>query len=134
MKSSVVHAMIAKIVTAAFFSVPMFFVASLIPEHRVEADTIQWTLNNGSFADGGAVSGSFVWDTTSETATSFNFAVSGGNTGTFPPITYSNLTSGFLLVQNPDDVVVFCLVHVEIVSCAFRSAMEHSTPRPRHYL
>jgi len=86
---------IAKVMFAALLSVSMFFAPSFGTKDRAEAATIQWTLNNGSFNDGGTVSGSFVWDTISNTATSWNFAVSGGNTSTFPAATYSNATSTF---------------------------------------
>jgi len=82
---------------------------------RAEAATIQWTLNNGSFDDGGAVNGSFIWDTTLHAATSWNFAVSGGDTGTFPPVTYSTGNTGHLFgdeIQPGIDVVYFCLSQV----------------------
>ena len=59
--------------------------------HQTKAATIEWTINNGNFADGGVVTGSFNWDTDLKTLTSWNFSVSGGDTSDFPsPFTYSD--------------------------------------------
>ena len=57
---------------------------------QAHAATIQWTINNGVFDDGGTVNGSFLWDTDTNDLVSWNLSVSGGDTATFSEITYSN--------------------------------------------
>lgn len=57
--------------------------------NQAQADLIEWKLNNGNFADGGSITGSFVWDTVLNESVSWNFNVAGGDTATFAPFTYS---------------------------------------------
>jgi hypothetical protein len=59
------------------------------------ARAITWTLN-GTFNDGGAVSGTFVFDPdlgASQTISTFNFVVSGGNTSLFFPFNFTPVNS-----------------------------------------
>ena len=62
---------------------------------RSEASTVDWVLHDGAFSDGGTVSGSFVWDSTLNTVTSWNFVVSAGSNAYFSADTYSTSTSTF---------------------------------------
>jgi hypothetical protein len=54
---------------------------------------VTWTLSGATFNDGGTATGSFVYDADTNTLSSWSVSVAGGNTGTFPPITYDT-TSG----------------------------------------
>jgi hypothetical protein len=59
------------------------------------AHAITWTLN-GTFADGGTVSGTFVYDPdlgSTQNINTFNIAVSGGNTGVFFPFDFTPANS-----------------------------------------
>jgi hypothetical protein len=107
--------MVSQVVRAAYaatgFVVLVFcFLADGTPD-RAQAASILWTLHNGGFNDGGSVSGSFVWDTDLATVTSWNFAVSGGDTAAWPPVTYSNATSSFdaanINITPGDDLIRF---------------------------
>lgn len=61
-----------------------------------QAASVTWTLNKFAFDDGGTASGSFTWDNVGKTATSWNISVSGGNTSSFPALTYTSLNSDSL--------------------------------------
>ena len=53
---------------------------------------VTWTLDGATFADGGTASGWFVYDLDApggQILTDFSISVDGGDTVTFPPITYS---------------------------------------------
>jgi hypothetical protein len=54
---------------------------------------VTWTLSGATFSDGGTATGSFVYDVDTGTLSNWSVSVAGGNTGTFPPITYDT-TSG----------------------------------------
>lgn len=49
---------------------------------------VTWTLSGATFNDGGTATGSFVYDADTGTLSNWSVSVAGGNTGTFPPITY----------------------------------------------
>ena len=78
---------------------------------QAHAATIEWTINDGIFDDGGTVSGSLLWDTDTNNLVSWNFLVSGGDTTNFPESTYSNtLPLNFgadLLDVNNDPFLIF---------------------------
>ena len=79
--------------------------------NQAHAATIQWTINNGVFDDGGTVNGSFLWDTDTNDLVSWNLSVSGGDTATFSEITYSNTlplnVGADLLDGNGDPFLIF---------------------------
>ena len=54
---------------------------------------VTWTLSGATFNDGGTATGSFVYDADTNALSNWSVSVAGGNTGTFPPITYDT-TSG----------------------------------------
>jgi hypothetical protein len=55
------------------------------------ADTVNtWILQNAVFSDGGTATGSFVFDSTTNTILSYDIAVSGGDTTTFPAFIFQN--------------------------------------------
>ncbi|MBI3678926.1 MAG: hypothetical protein HY235_00725 [Acidobacteria bacterium] len=73
------------------------------------AAPVNWTFVGAGFADGGTITGSFVWDAALSSMISWDVSVAGGNTGTFPGFTYSNATSTFFLqnLGNPEDTFLF---------------------------
>lgn len=70
---------------AAFFSL-------LLACSGASAFPVTWTLSGVTFADGGTASGSFVYDAAtnnvSDILDTFSISVAGGDTATFPAITY----------------------------------------------
>lgn len=65
---------------------------------------VTWVLQNVTFDDGGTANGQFVYDAATNTVSAWSVAVAGGNTGTFPPITYDpiNSTSYFSTFLGPN--------------------------------
>jgi len=57
------------------------------------AAQVTWTLQNVTFSDAGVATGSFVYDSSSNTVVSYSISVSGGNTATFPAWVYQNGTA-----------------------------------------
>ena len=55
---------------------------------------VTWTLSGATFSDGGTATGSFVYDADTNTLSNWSVSVAGGNTGTFPPITYDTTSAG----------------------------------------
>ena len=55
---------------------------------------VTWTLSGATFNDGGTATGSFVYDADTNTLSNWSVSVAGGNTGTFPPVTYDTTTAG----------------------------------------
>jgi hypothetical protein len=64
------------------------------------AATIRWELNNFTFADGGTATGFFDWDTIALASTNYEISTSGGDVGTFPPVTYDDETTNFAQAVN----------------------------------
>lgn len=58
---------------------------------------VTWTLQNVTFTDGATATGSFVYDAATNTLSQASISISGGDTNTFPPLTYvypnGNVTS-----------------------------------------
>jgi len=54
---------------------------------------VTWTLSGTTFNDGGTASGAFVYDADTDTFSSWSVTVAGGDTATFPPLTYDAGTS-----------------------------------------
>ena len=63
---------------------------ALVTAPAAIAAPLTWTLNNAVFNDGGTVTGSFVWDAATYSFGDYSFTVSGGDTATFTPFTYTN--------------------------------------------
>lgn len=57
---------------------------------------VTWTLSGVTFDDGGTASGYFVYDADNAAVLQASIAVAGGNTGTFPPMTYGQDGGGSL--------------------------------------
>lgn len=72
----------------------LFLVASLIPAASF-AVPVQWTLSDVRFADGGTASGSFIYDADTTELSAWSVSVAGGNTGSFPALTYGSANSTF---------------------------------------
>jgi len=53
------------------------------------AATVRYVINDGTFNDGGTFSGFFDYDSGTDSITTYELSVSGGNTGTFSAFTYS---------------------------------------------
>ncbi len=53
---------------------------------------ITWNLQDATFTDGGVATGFFVFDSTTQTVSSYDISVSGGDTATFPNFVYQNDT------------------------------------------
>lgn len=54
---------------------------------------VTWTLSGATFSDTGTATGSFVYDADTNTVSNWSVTVAGGDTQTFPPITYDPGTS-----------------------------------------
>jgi hypothetical protein len=66
---------------------------------------VTWTLSGVTFSDGGTATGSFVFDVDTNTISTWSVSVAGGNTVTFPPVTYDMATSSASYAYNaPTDV------------------------------
>src|SRR5437868_212780 len=72
----------------------MFILMSMAALPAAAAD-VQWTINSGTFTDGGTVSGTFTYDAATHLATNWSLTVTGGNTGFFPPLVYTPANSTF---------------------------------------
>jgi hypothetical protein len=75
-------------------------------------DVNTWTLQNAVFSDGGTATGSFVFDSTTDTIVSYDISTSGGHTQTFtfPAFVFENGTShntGTSVNYNSDGVLLF---------------------------
>ncbi len=102
------HFRLVRIVTLAMLFLPAAAAfLTTAPAHAIE---IRWTVNDGQFDFGfdgsfdpllscptpgtcGEVSGSFVWDTALGSATDWELTLSGGDTTTFPLLTYTPANS-----------------------------------------
>jgi hypothetical protein len=83
-------------VTAFARAIVLFCVLACAARTAV-ALPVTWTLSGAQFADGGTASGWFVYDADAQALTDFSVSVTGGDTATFPPITYSPANSnGFV--------------------------------------
>lgn len=58
---------------------------------------VTWNLNNVTFTDGGTATGSFTFDDAANAVSTFSIMVAGGNTDTFPAVTYDNSDAGAFL-------------------------------------
>jgi putative Ig domain-containing protein len=58
---------------------------------------VTWTFSGATFTDGGTASGFFVYDADAQLVSDWSIDVAGGDTGTFPPLTYTpaNSSAGF---------------------------------------
>ncbi len=72
-----------------------------------KAALVEWTLKNGVFADGGVAVGSFTWDSELNAVLDWDFATSGGNTGTFAPQVYDDSSSGSGMLIISDALLFF---------------------------
>lgn len=54
---------------------------------------VTWTLSGVTFSDGGTASGSFQYDADTQSVSAWSISVAGGDTGTFPPLTYDSSNS-----------------------------------------
>lgn len=59
-----------------------------------QAAPVVWTLYGVQFEDGGTAAGTFEYDADTNLLIAWNISVSGGDEGSFPPLTYSFLTAG----------------------------------------
>ena len=55
----------------------------------VLASSVQYSLDNVAFSDGGSATGTFVYDTELDEITDWSVSVSGGEEDTFPPLSYT---------------------------------------------
>jgi uncharacterized repeat protein (TIGR01451 family) len=87
-------------------------VAALLIATPVFAVPVRWTLNGVTFDDGGMATGSFDFDADSSTLSNWNIGVSGGNTGSFPVLTYSTADASseyYLFTGNTTHTIQFDL-------------------------
>lgn len=80
---------IFRFATAAFA-----FCLSLACSSGAFAFPVTWTLSGATFSDSGTATGSFVYDADTNTLSNWSVSVAGGNTTTFPPVTYDTTTAG----------------------------------------
>ena len=74
----------------AKFLLSKTFLIALLTAGISLAAPLTWTLQNVTFTDGGAATGSFVFDSSSNTVISYSISVAGGNTANFPAFVYQN--------------------------------------------
>jgi hypothetical protein len=65
------------------------------------ASVVRWTFNNVKFDDGATLSGYFDYDATSQAFLDRSIAVAGGNTATFPNLTYTSTNSFVEIFDSP---------------------------------
>jgi hypothetical protein len=72
------------------------------------AAPLTWNVN-GTFADGGVLSGSFTFDADTNSIPTWNISVSGGDTATFPDFTYTTgiVPAGFNNFLAPEEQFSF---------------------------
>jgi len=72
------------------------------------AAPITWNVN-GTFTDGGVLSGSFTFDADTNTIPTWSISVSGGNTAVFPDLTYVTgiIPAGFNNFLAPEEQFIF---------------------------
>lgn len=80
----------------------------------VYAEPVTWTLSGVTFTDGGTASGSFVYDADSAPnylVSSWSISVAGGDTTTFPPLTYDQSNStGSYNTNSPSESINYGLI------------------------
>lgn len=80
--------------TVPAFARALFAFILLFTGASATAVPVTWTLQGATFVDGGTASGWFVFDADlpgqQQVITDFSISVDGGDTATFPPITYVN--------------------------------------------
>ena len=69
------------------------FCLSLVCSSGAYAYPVTWTLSGATFSDGGTATGSFIYDADTSTLSNWSVSVAGGNTTTFPAITYDTTTA-----------------------------------------
>ncbi|UXI66813.1 hypothetical protein [Tahibacter amnicola] len=78
----------------------------------VHAAPVRWTLSDVRFNDEGTVSGSFVFDASTGSLSSWNVSVAGGNVAAFPALSYTSSNGSAALdtsLGNPLPTIVFYL-------------------------
>jgi hypothetical protein len=69
---------------------------------------VSWTVN-GTFDDGGTLSGSFTYDASTNNMSAWTLTVAGGNVGTFPGLVYSDgIANSFQDLAGTDNRFIFC--------------------------
>ncbi|MEM0943827.1 MAG: hypothetical protein AAGI70_07745 [Pseudomonadota bacterium] len=86
----------------------IILMASLAAPVTAEAVTFRYTIEDGTFVDGGTFSGFFEFDTVANLITNHELTVSGGNTTLFPALTYSGPE------VRPSGTVIGVLPNVEL--------------------
>lgn len=85
--------------------VTLFMSLGMLGLGVAHAFPVTWTLSGVTFSDQGTATGAFVYDADTNAISSWSVSVAGGNTDTFPPVTYDNTTSSASYVTNaPTDV------------------------------
>jgi hypothetical protein len=73
----------------------VFLAVALVDAMPAQAATRTWILAGVQFADGGTASGSIDTDTNTGEPVAWNISVAGGNTGSFPPVTFTAANSTY---------------------------------------
>lgn len=83
----------------------------LVFSASASANTLVWNLTGVTFDDGGTASGQFSYDSNAHKVGFWSISVAGGNTASFPEITYqaSNSTKNSYNGGNPQDTIYFQL-------------------------
>ena len=68
-------------------------ISGALTDTSASATSLQYSLDDVAFDDGGIATGTFVYDTELDEVTDWNITASGGNESNFPPFTYSPETS-----------------------------------------
>jgi len=99
--------------------------ASLACASTAQATPILWNLNDVQFKDGGVATGWFTFDASTNDITDFSIRVSGGDTGTFAPLTYSTSNSSAYkaLWKGYQDYVFFLKGSTRLISFATSVAL-----------
>jgi hypothetical protein len=78
----------------------MFVGVLVLCAGTANAVPVTWTLSGVTFTDGGTATGSFVYDADTDDLSTWSVSVAGGDTQTFPPITYDSTDSSATYLTN----------------------------------
>ena len=97
------------------------FVLLLLYAANAFAFPVTWTLNGATFSDGGTASGYVVYDADTLLVSDWSIDVAGGNTATFPPLTYTPANSS-------GDFNAFDGISIEVTDGSQRGVRLPATP------
>jgi hypothetical protein len=107
-------------------------IASVMNAKPALAVQLTWTLNNVTFDDGGTAFGTFDYNADTNTYSSFNISVAGGDTTFFPPFTYSPATS--FLLPSSDESSFSVITNETVIVPIFNGSSFRIDPLRRFFI